>query len=813
MNTLLQDLRYGARMLLKNPGFTLIATLTLALGIGANTTIFSVVNAVLLRPLPFREPAALMTVQVLDARNNNPSGASYPNFADWRAESRSFERLAVFRTSNFTLTGGDEPARLNGAVVSADMFALLGVTPSLGRDFRAEEDRAGARVVILSHGLWRRRFNADPQALGRNVTLNNQSFAVVGVMPAGFQFPIGAEPVDLWTTIALDMTTADGGDAMAAQRGLGYLRVIGRLKPQVTIARAQAEMDTIARRLERQYPDDNAHQGIRLISAHEHLVGDVWRPLLTIFGAVGCVLLIACVNVANLLLARATARYREMAIRAALGANRGRVIRQLLTESFLLALAGGVCGVLLALWGTDLLVSLSPENIPRLQEVGVDGRALGFTLLVSLLTGVVFGMAPALQASKTELTDALKEGGRGGDGARRNRLRAALVIAEVAIALVLMIGAGLLTGSFWRLTQVNPGFDPRQTLTFRLSLPDSKYSDSRAVAFFERLQARLQNLPGARSASVTFGLPFGSSRIGTDLEIEGRPVASGDRPHIDCQIVLPDYFRTLGIRLIKGRDFTARDDLNARPVAIINETVARRFFPNEDPIGKRLRPGITSGPGDAPMREIIGVAGDVKYRSLTADVPPEVYMPYPQLTITTGMWIALRTDADPRSLIRAARAEVQALDKELPIYEVKTLDQYLGSAVAPPRFNALLLAIFGGVALLLTAIGLYGVVSYAATQRTREIGVRMALGAQMRDVLTLVVTQGMKLALAGVVIGLAAAAALTQLMKGLLFGVSATDPLTFIVTALALMSVALLACYIPARRAAKVDPMMALRSE
>ena len=811
IETLFQDLRFGVRMLLKHKGFTVVAVLTLALGIGANTAIFSVVDTVLLRPLPFQEAERLMTLGAVDLRQSGGlDSVSYPNFVDWRAQSGSFERLAAFRTRSFTLTGSDEPARLNGVVASAELFTLLGVAPSLGRSFRTEEDNAGASVVILSHGLWRRRFNSDPQVIGRNVTLDNRSFTVVGVAPAGFQFPVDEEPVDLWTTIAHDKT---GNDPMTAQRGSGYLRVIGLLKPGVSGTQAQAEMDGIARRLEQEYPDDNAHQGARLVPAYEQLVGDVRRPLLIIFGAVSCVLLIACANVANLHLARATARRREIALRAALGASRGRVIRQLLTESVLLALAGSLCGWLLAWSCMESLLSLSPENIPRLQDVRLDGRVFGFTLLVSLLTAGVFGLAPALQAAKTELTETLKEGGRSGEGARGARLRGALIIAEVAVALVLMAGAGLLLNSFWRLLQVNPGFDPRQTLTFRLSLPASKYSDSHAAAFFERLQARLQNLPGVRGASVTFALPFGKGNIDTALDIEGRPVAPGDRPHVECQSVLPDYFRTLGIRLIKGRDFNARDDLNARHVAIINEALARRFFPNEDPIGKRIRPGITTEPGDAPTREIIGVVSDVRYLSLTADVPPEIYMPYPQFTISNWMRIALRTDADPRSLISAARAEVQALDKELPVFEVKTLNEYVSGAVAHPRFNAILLLLLADVALLLTAVGLYGVISYSVTQRTREIGVRRALGAQTRDVLKLVVKQGMTLTLIGVLLGLGGALTLTRLLQTLLFGVSANDPLTFTAITLLLTFVTLLACWIPARRAAKVDPITALRSE
>ncbi|MCI0387432.1 MAG: ABC transporter permease [Acidobacteria bacterium] len=814
MQTLIQDLRYGARMLLKKPGFTLIAVITLALGIGANTAIFSVVNAVLLRPLPFKEPDRLMTVWSSDLRRGDRQGnVSYPDLIDWRAQNQSFEHLAVFRTRSFALTGSDEPLRLNGAVVSADLFALLGISPSMGRGFRTEEDNPGKRVVVLGHSLWQRRFKSDPQVVGRNITLDEASYTVVGVMPAGFQFPIEAEPVELWTTIAHDAMAPAGGNPMTAQRGLHFLEAIGRLKPRVTVAQAQAEMDVIGRRLEQQYPDSNANRSIRLVPTFEQLVGDVRRPLQVLLGTVLCVLLIACANVTNLMLARATERRREMTIRSALGAGRWRIVRQLLIESILLALTGGLCGWLLAWWGIDLLVGLSPENIPRLQDIRVDSRMFGFTMLVSLLTGIIFGMAPALQATKTELTEALKESGRvSSDGARRTGLRGALIIAEVAIALVLMVGAGLLLSSFWRLLHVNSGFDPHNVLTLRVGLP-GRYSDPQAVAFYDQLQSRLQTLPGVRSASACFGVPLSKSHIGTDLEIEGRPSTPADRQHIDCHLILPDYFRALGIRLIKGRDFTARDDLGGRPVVIINEALARRHFPNEDPIGKRVRPDISSGPGDAPMREIIGIIGDVRHSSLTAEVPAEVYMPYPQLTIVSNLALVLRAEADPRDLIGTVRAEVQALDKEVPVYEVKTLDQYLSAVVANPRFNALLITIFAGVALLLTAVGLYGVMSYSVTQRTHEIGIRIALGAQPRDVLKLMAGRGMILTLLGLVIGLAASFALTRLMSGLLYSVSAHDPATYILISLLLLGAALLACYVPARRATKVDPMVALRYE
>jgi len=628
-------------------------------------------------------------------------------------------------------------------------------------------------------------------------------------MPAGFQFPIAAESAELWTTVAYDST---GNSPMTANRGLSYLHVIGRLKPGVNIAQAQAEMSAVARRLERQYPNENAHQGVRLVSEFDQLVGDVRRPLLVLFGAVGFVLLIACANVANLLLARATARRREMAVRSALGASRGRVVRQLLTESILLALAGSGCGWLLAFWGVELLLSLSPKNIPRLQDIRLDGRALSFTLLVSLLTGVIFGLAPAMRASKTELSETLKEGGRSGQNVRHAGLRGVLVIAETAAAVVLMVGAGLLLNSLWRLLQVNPGFDPHGALTLGISSPNTRYSGPQSVEFYQRLQARLQTLPGVRAASASWALPLSGSNPSLDVDIEGRPTTPAVRVEVDANLILPDHFRAMGMRLINGRDFAARDDLRGRPVVIINEAFQRRFFPNEDPIGKRIRPRASSGGGEPEMREIIGIVSDVK-SILTAEAQPDFYAPYAQLPITKSLTLALRTEADPRGLISAARAEAQSLDKELPVFEIKTLDQHFNAAVAPPRFHALLLTIFAGIALILTMVGLYGVMAYAVAQRTHEIGIRMALGARARDVLRLVIRQGMRLALIGIAIGLAAALALTRVMKNLLFEVGSTDPATFALIALLLVGVALIASYIPASRAAKVDPLQALRHE
>jgi putative ABC transport system permease protein len=818
MGDLIQDLRYGLRMLARSPGFTATAALTLALGIGANTAIFSVVNAVLLRPLPFPQSERIMRVVSVRTRDiAADDNVSYPDFLDWRAQNHVFEEMAVFRTDSTTLTGQGEPANLTDAVVSADLFSLLGVKPELGRAFLPEDDKPGAALggdaVILGHRLWERRFGADRDIVGRTIRLDNRPFTVVGVMPAGFQFPIQGAPIDLWKTIAVDLEASPGEKSMGSQRGAHYLDAIARLKPNVARAQAQAEMSAIVSSLNKQFPE-NAPRAARIVPEIDRLVDDVRPALLVLLAAVGCVLLIACANVANLLLARATTRQREMAIRGALGAARARVIRQLFTESTLLALLGGALGALLALWGADSLVRLIPQDVPRLAEIGLDRRVLLFTTALSLLTGLLFGLAPAVEASKSDLTESLKEGGRGSsEGRHRNRLRSLLVVTEVAVALVLLVGAGLLIQSFRRLQRVDPGFNPHDVLTFKLSLPDTQYSAARQLDFLQQLIARLDRLPGVRSSSAVLPLPLSTDEIDTLFGIEGRPVAEADRPRTSYSWVEPEYFRTMGIPLRAGRDFTALDDLRATPVVIIDETLARRFFPHQNPLGQRIKPGIGNGYKDGPpLREIVGVVGDVKQTSLQGEPISGVYVPLAQ---SPGMSLTavVRADVEPRSLVSAVRKEVAAMDRDLPVYEVKTLDDYLAASVAEPHFNTLLLGVFAGLALALAAVGLYGVVSYSVTQRTHEIGVRMALGAERYDVLRLVVRQGLLLVLAGVAIGLAAALALTRLMSSLLYGVRPTDPATFAFVSLILAGVALLASYIPARRAAKVDPMVALRYE
>jgi putative ABC transport system permease protein len=814
MENLWQDIRYGLRMLSRAPSISIVATVALALGIGANTAIFSVVNAVLLRPLPFANSEALMTVWETDSvRGQNRGTASYPNFSDWRSQNQSFEGLASFHSNDFIMTGGGESARLQGSVVNANLFSLLGVQPILGRGFLPAEDEPGetGRVVVLSQELFQKRFNADAGVINQSMTLDGKSYTIVGVMPKAFQFPIQNDPVDLWTTVAGDR---EGKEPITDQRGAHFIKVIGRLKTGVTREQAQAELTTIAARLEAQYPDKNLHRGVRIESALESLVGDIRPALLILLGAVACVLLIACANVANLLLARAMTRHKEMAIRSALGARRLRVIRQLLTESVLLSLAGGGLGLLLAVWWSDLLVSLGRDNIPRALQVGLDWRVLMFTLLVSLLTGLSFGLVPALQTSRTDLTESLKEGGRGsGEGARRNRTRGVLVVSELAIAVVLLVGAGLLIQSLWRLRHVNPGFAPQNVLTFSVALPEIRYQPEQQAQFFQDLSAHLQSLPGVQSAGTVIPLPLGGDRFSLSFETEGRPVAKGDQPSADFFCIGPGYFKTIGIPLIKGRVFDDRDQHKSPQVIVVTESFARQFFPGEAAIGKRIKPGISTFENEkSSLREIVGVVGDIKSQNLSAEPKPAFYVPQTQVPFNQ-MSVVVKTKGDPQALVAAVNREVGSKDKELPVFQVKTMDEYLSASVASPRFNTTLLAIFAAVALVLTIVGLYGVMSYSVAQRTNEIGIRMALGAQTGDVLNLVVKQGLKLVLAGLGLGLLGAFALMRVISSLLFGVTTKDPLTFAAVAGLLAIVALLACYLPARRASRVAPMEALRYE
>jgi putative ABC transport system permease protein len=810
LETLAQDLRYGLWMMLKNPGFTAVVVLTLALGIGANTAIFTVVNAVLLQPLPFHEPEQLVRVWRSSAEDDR-TALSFPDFADIRAKQTVFERMAAWRSSDCTLTGQGDPVNLSGLVVTAELFPLLGVTPQLGRGFTPEEDQAGNRAVILSHSLWQNRFNSDPNVAGKTVTINSQSYNVAGVMPVEFKFPIRNDPVDLWVSLA---AVAEGREPLTSQRGWLAFGVIGRLKPNVTAPQAEAALRVIVDNLARQHTESSDFVSARVLPFHQEVVRDVRLGLMLMFGAVGCVLLIACANVANLLLQRATTRRKEIAIRAALGAGRRRIFRQLLTESLLLALGGGVIGWLLAVWLTTLLISLAPRGLPRAPEAGMDARVLGFAVLVSLATGVIFGLAPALQAAKTDLNEALKDNSKGG-GARSNRFRNALIVVEVALTLMLLVCSGLLLNSFLRLQRVDPGFDSHNVLTFRIELPANRYSQQTQVApFYQQLISRLEAAPGVKSVSAISHLPLSSNRGTTGFSIEGIATPPDNPvPYLtDFRAVTPGHFKTMGMQLIKGRDFTPRDELRSTQVAIINEALARRYFPNRDPLGKRVMPGIGIDERPWMMREIVGVVRDSKHVSLREEPPPYIYLPHGQFP-RHGMTLVVRAANDPKALIGVVQKEAHALDSELPVFNIRTLDQYMASSVAEPKFSALLLGLFAGLALTLSCIGLYGVMSYVVAQRTRELGIRMALGARTRDVLKLVVRQGMGLTLLGAAIGVAVAVALTRMMKSWLFGVSPTDPLTFAAAALLLTIVALLSCWIPARRATKVDPITALRFE
>jgi putative ABC transport system permease protein len=805
MQTLIQDLRYGARMLLKRPGFTIVALITLALGIGANTAIFSLVNTVLLKSLPWREPERLVMINE-KKEGNYFTSVSYDDFRDFRAESKTFEQMAAISPQwTLTLTGLAEAQQFRGQYVSANLFSMLGVAPAPGRAFRAEDDQPNSeRTVIISHGFWQRRAGGDPNFIGKTIALDGQAYTVIGVMPAGFRI---LDEAEFWLPLSFNMITTRG-------RSVRAFAVIGQLRPGATIAQAQAEMSSITASLEQQYPDSNRGFRAELVPLHEHITGKARTLLLVLPGAGGLVLLIACANVANLLLARATARRREMAIRAALGAGRWQIVRQLLTESVLLFMIGGAAGLLLTTWGLEVLLKLSPADIPRRDEISIDATVLWFTLGLSLLTGLVFGLVPAWQASRADLHDALKESSHSaGAASGAKRFRNALVVAEMAFAIVLLIASGLLIRSFVRLLDVKPGFATENIIGFGVSLPNASYADAqRRAEFYQRLEERLRALPGVVAVGAATRLPLldAARNITSFLTIEGRPETERDRPEVDFRRATPGYFQTMGIPQLQGRLFTEQDLRAQNSVVVINEVMARKYWPNEDPVGKRI--GMGGGAPGGSWSTIIGVVGSVRHLGLDSEPRPEVYYHY-LTSPPVGPVIVIRTAAAPDALMNSIRSEVAALDKDAPVSQISTMEQVVARSVAPQRFMMLLFGLFAIVALVLAAVGIYGVMAYSVAQRTQEIGIRMALGAEKSDVLKLVIGQGMKLTALGVAPGLLAAFGLTRLMAGLLFGVSATDPLTFVVIALLLALVALLACYLPARRATRIDPLIALRCE
>ncbi|HEV8482925.1 MAG TPA: ABC transporter permease [Blastocatellia bacterium] len=803
MQTLLRDLRYGMRMLRKNPGFTFIAVFTLALGIGANTAIFSVVNVVLLRPLPYPEPARLIRIWESNPQRGWPYfPASAPDFEDWRKQQSVFEQLAAQENTTFNLTGDGEPERIPAVSVTAELFPALGISPFIGRSFLPEEEQVGRNhVTVLSYDLWRRHFGSDRVLVGQTIQLSGESYTVIGVMPSTFQFTRGTE---LWVPLILDPAVYP----WRADRANRNFAVIGRLKPGVSLAEAQGAMDAIAHNLEQQYPASNAAWGIRLQSFYEWIIPEELRKgLWVLLGAVGFVLLITCCNVANLFLARATRRQREVAIRTALGASRSRVVRQLLTESCMLAFLGGIAGLLLALWGMDLLVSRLPVNIPRLNEVEIERRVLGFTLVISLLTSVIFGLVPALHLSRVNLSEAFKEAARSLSGGAGHRARRLLVISQIALALVLLIGAGLMAQSFVRLSHVRLGFEPDRVLTLQIALPISQYREkTQQAAFYAQALERIRALPGVLGSGAVVGVPLiRGMNWSFPVTVEGRTMSPEEALPADARAVTPQYFATMGIPILQGRDFTERDGSESTNI-IISDAMARRLWPNEDALEKRIRPGTNN-----PWMTIVGVVGDVR-NSLDQEPRPTIYFSAAQLG-SNAMTVVLRTVGNPEGMSAAVRNEIKTLDSKLPIYNIRTMSAIYDDATGQPRFQAALLGLFAVVALVLAAVGIYGVMSYLVTEREREIGIRMALGAEAGDVLKLVVGQGMKLAIVGVLIGLGGALALTRLMQTLLFGVNPTDPPTFIAITLLLTVVALLACWLPARRAAKVDPMIALRYE
>ena len=798
METLLKDIRYGVRSLLKRPGFTAIAVMTLALGIGVNTAIFSVINAVLLRPLAYNDPARLVTFR---------SNQSALDVADLEAQSHSFSVIGGEVKQALDYTAGAEPIQFQTGQVTGGYFAALGVPAARGRFITADDDKTGAPfVVVLSHGLWMSQFGGDPQILGKTIPLSGNIYTIVGVMPPSFASP--RDNIEAWTPVHVSNPVA------ANFRGVHFLRTYARLAPGINLEQARAEMQLVDKAFAAQYPDNSKNRSTVLIPLHERIVGDSRQSLLILFASVSLVLLIACANFANLLLARAAEREREFVIRTALGAGRWRLIRQLLTESVLVSLAGGACAVVLAIWATNLLVGLQPENLPRLQEIGVDARVLAFTFGVSLLTGIVFGLLPAWTASRSVVNDALKEGGRSSTaGGARQRMRSTFVVAELAVALVLLVGAGLLIKTFWNLRSVGPGFNADHLLTMRVELPEARYKETEKQTRFRKQSLEAVNsLPGVKAAMVS-ELPLSGDSLDHDFVIDGRPpLAPGDEPSLETRSVMGDYFGTMGIPLRAGRDFGPQDFTENSPlVGIANEMLVRQYFPNEDPLGKRIR---WARDPEVHWMTIVGVVGDVKHFGLDLPEQPTLYSPYTQINPwKRWMTFVARTQSGPEGMAGAVKQQIWKIDPQLPVSKVKSMDDVAAASFAERRFNMLLLTLFAALALVLAAVGIYGVISYAVTQRTQEIGIRMALGAGRNDVLKLIIRNGLALTLLGIVIGIAGAFGLTRLMSTLLFGVTPTDKPTFIAVSAVLIVVALLACYLPARRATKVDPLVALRYE
>jgi len=814
METLKQDLSYALRMLLKHPRFTIVAVFSLAIGIGANTAIFSVTNALLFRPLPYKDADRIAILwQRSPGLNVAQDWFSPGQYLDLKAENRSFDEIAATIDASFNLTGQGSPERVEGARVSSSLFPLFGAEPIMGRAFTSDEDGQGKpTTAILSYGFWQRHFAGAKDVVGKTLALNGNNVEIVGVMGPEFALNKEVMPTVNKVSNAEILLSLPMGEGKRSTRTNEDYNIFARLLPGATMAQAQADVDRIVVGMKQQYPENYPPGGgliISVVPLLQQVVGEVRRPLLILLGAVALVLLIACANVANLQLARAAVRQKEIAVRAAVGAARLRIIRQLLTESVLLALFGGVLGLLFAFSGTRILRSLGPDTLPRLNEIGVDGRVLGFTLFVSVLTGIIFGIAPALRASRVDLNGTLKDGGRGSVGSSHYRLRSALVISEVALSVVLLIGAGLLIRSYRHIQNASPGFNPQNVLSFRLSLPNTKYKGPAVTNFYKQLTDRIKTLPGVQAVGTSYSLPMSSVALAWGpITVEGYvPKNSADFIMSNERFVSPGYFSAMGVSLVRGRYFDERDVKGAQETVIVNENMVQRFWPNEDPIGKRLERGDKE-----PWRTVVGVVKDAKEFSVDEEPPLSIYHPHEQIPIGT-MFLVVRSSSDPSQLTGAIKKEIQALDSELPAFEVKTMSARVSDSIARRRFSTFLLGVFAMVALVLAIIGIYGVIAYSVNQRTHEIGIRMALGAEPSKILRMVMRQSFVLVMLGIFLGLVAAFGLTRLMESLLFGVTATDVFTFSIPPIILGMAALVASYLPARRAGKVDPMIALRRE
>jgi len=810
--SVVQDFRYAIRQMMQSPGFAAVAIITLALGIGANTAVFSVIDAVMLRPLPYAEPDRLIEAQSMNRRSTEPNNLSYPDFLDWRAQNHTLEHLVSYHDNSYTLTGLDRPVYVGAEVVSWDLLPALGATPEIGRGFTLDEEKLGTKVALISHELWVSHLNGDKSIVGRTINLSGDLFTVVGVMPATFRFPITAPQIGVWTTLAVDNNPAAQHPA-TSNRSMHFLNAIGKLKPGVTVAQADRDIDTIAANLAKQYPNTNTgHNGGRVQGELAYLIGDTRTELMIVLGAVALVLLIACGNIANLLLTRMRERQREIAVREALGADRRRIVRQLLIESIVLSAAGGLAGCALAFVCTPAVLSLIGDSIPRAANAGVDLRVLTFAMVVACAAGLIFGIVPAITASKTDLVSTLKEGGRT-DISGNDWLRSSLIVGQVALGLVITAAAGLLAASFMNLLHVNKGFNPDHLLTFFFELPDAQYKETRAE-FYRQYFERIRALPGVQSAAGAMILPMTDD--GADLTFQNpeHPLPEGQRQGADFNPVSPDYFKTMQIPLLKGRDFSERDDMSAPQVMIVNQAFADKYFPGEEILGKKLKPGALNGtPGGPPWREVIGVVGNMRTRAMQRNLRPAMYLPSAQLKTWCCLHTVMRTSVDPRSLEPTVRQLVTSMDKEIPVTQVRTMQELMFSQLSQPRFAVVLLGTFSGLAIVLTVVGLYGVMMYSVTRRRREIGVRMALGAQRRLVVSMVLRDAAMLVSSGIAIGLVVSLLSASVLKSMLYGTGSRNPVVLLLVSALIAIAGCIAAYIPAFRAASVNPVEALRSE